>query len=185
MLMPRLTGGLAAFIMAGLVTLGGVTSVQAEMTPKELQVAARSLAFLTGREISALKVAIIYSPDIAASKHEAEALAAQLGSAFNAGRVTLVAVPPVSVNVGELPQLDGKDVAFVTDGLKAWYPAIAAASKPRHLVTVTSDFDCVAGGFCVLGVQAEPRVQVLINRALAQQSSIEFAPGFRLLVTEL
>ena len=94
-------------------------------------------------------------------------------------------MPPVLLPTGNLPALDNKDVAFVTDDLRQWQPAIAEAARPRHIVTVTSDTECVAAGYCVMAVQAEPRVQVLINRATAVQSSIEFAPGFRLLVTEL
>lgn len=185
MRISSLSAGLRVTVVATAFLFAAVASVQAEMTPKNLQVAARSLAFLTGRDISKLKIAIIYSPDVLSSKKEAEALAALLNSSFTAGRVTLVAVPPVLLGIGNLPALDNKDVAFVTDDLRQWHSAIAEAAKPRRIVTVTSDLDCVTNGYCVMGVQAEPRVQILINRAAALQSSIDFAPGFRLLVSEL
>ena len=84
-----------------------------------------------------------------------------------------------------LSALENKDVAFVTGSLGAWHAAIAEASARRRIVTVTNDLACVISGNCVMGVRSEPRVQVVINRKLAERSSIEFAPGFRLLVTEL
>jgi len=181
----RIKAAMSVMALAVACLIAASGEVRAEMTIKNLQVAARSLGFLTGRDIAGLRVAIIYASDIEASKKEAEALVALLGSTFNAGRVTLIPVSPSTVPTTKLSSLDHEDVAFVTDNLKPWYGAIAEEARARHIVTVTSDLDCVINGACVLGVQAEPRVQVLINRAAAVQSAIEFAPGFRMLVTEL
>ena len=99
--------------------------------------------------------------------------------------MTLVPVSPLLLTVGNLPQLEGRDVAFVTTGLERYQAAIGQAAAARKIVTVTSDFSCVTGGNCVMGVHSEPRVQVLINRSAALATSSEFAPGFRLLVNEI
>ena len=160
-------------------------SAHAEMTPRDLQVAARSLAFLTGRDVSHLRIAILYAPNVAASKTEADQLAAAVGESLSAARVTLVPVSPLLLSVGNLPELDGRDVAFVTSGLEPYQAAIAQAAAARKIVTITADFNCVTNGNCVMGVHSEPRVQLLINRAAARATSTEFAPGFRLLVNEL
>ncbi len=157
----------------------------AEMTEKNLQIAARSLAFMTGRSTGTLRIAIVYAPEIAASKAEADHLMAQIGSGLTAGRVTLIPLPPAQLRIADLAALKDRDVAFVTDGLAAYHATIADAAAASHVVTVTTDLDCVTQAHCVMGVQSEPRVRVLINRAAAQRSAIEFAPGFRLLVTEL
>ncbi len=156
-----------------------------EMTAKDLAVAARSLAFLSQRPSGELRTVIIYAPDQDASRREAEALASLLSGGFTAGRVRLIASPPVLIPASSLSSLENKDVAFVTGSLGAWHAAIAEASARRHIITVTNDLGCVISGNCVMGVRSEPRVQVIINRKLADRSSIEFAPGFRLLVTEL
>ena len=155
------------------------------MTEKDLQVAARSLAFLTDRDISHLKVAILYAPDVPASKQEADDLARAIGTSLITARATLVPVSPLLLSVGNMPELAGRDVAFVTQGLERYQEAIAAAAVARKIVTVTADFACVTGGHCVMGVHSEPRVQVLVNHAAALATSTEFAPGFRLLVNEI
>jgi hypothetical protein len=179
--------GLARIVSVAAVLLAASPwgPASAEMTEKNLQIAARSLAFMTGRSIGALKVAIVYAPEIAASKAEADHLVAQLHGNFTAGRVTLIPLPPEQLRVGDLDALKDRDVAFVTDGLTALHATIAAAAAAQKVVTVTTDLDCVTQAHCVMAVQSEPRVRILINRAAAQRSSIEFAPGFRLLVTEL
>ena len=156
-----------------------------ETTAKDLAVAARSLAFLSQRPTGELRTVIIYAPDQDASRREAEAIASILSGSFTAGRVRLIATPPVLIAASNLSALDNKDVAFVTGSLGAWHAAIAEAAARRHIITVTNDLACVISGNCVMGVRSEPRVQVVINRKLADRSSIEFAPGFRLLVTEL
>ena len=156
-----------------------------EMTGKDLVVAARSLAFLSQRATSELRTVIIYAPDQDASRREAEAIASLLSGSFSAGRVRLIAASPVLIPASNLSALENKDVAFVTGSLGAWHASIAEASARRHVVTVTNDLSCVTSGNCVMGVRSEPRVQVIINRKLADRSSIDFAPGFRLLVTEL
>ena len=156
-----------------------------EMTTKDLAVAARSLAFLSQRPTGELRTVIIYAPDQEASRREAETIASILSGGLSAGRVRLIASPPVLITTSNLSALENKDVAFVTGSLGAWHAAIAEASARRRIVTVSNDLTCVISGNCVMGVRSEPRVQVVINRKLAERSSIEFAPGFRLLVTEL
>jgi hypothetical protein len=101
------------------------------------------------------------------------------------GRVRLFSSAPLLVPANNLSAVENKDVAFVTGSLGAWHASIAEASARRHIVTISNDLACVTSGYCVMGVRSEPRVQVIINRKLADRSSIDFAPGFRLLVTEL
>lgn len=155
-----------------------------EMSIKDLGVAARSLAFLAQRNTSELRTIIIYAPEQESSRREAEAIASILSNSFSAGKVRLIASAPVMIAASNLSAMENRDVAFVTGSLGAWHSTIAEASARRKIVTVSNDLSCVTSGHCVLGVRSEPRVQVIINRKLAERSSIEFAPGFRLLVTE-
>ena len=180
----RITTCLLAWLLT-FVSLPTRPAQAQEMTTKDLAVAARSLAFLSQRATGELRTVIIYAPDQEASRREAEAIASILSGGFTAGRVRLIASPPVLIAASNLSALENKDVAFVTGSLGAWHAAIAEASARRRIVTVTNDLACVISGNCVMGVRSEPRVQVVINRKLAERSSIEFAPGFRLLVTEL
>ena len=115
----------------------------------------------------------------------AAAASANSNTWLSAGRVRLVSSAPLLVPANNLSALENKDVAFVTGSLGAWHASIAEASARRHIVTISNDLACVTSGYCVMGVRSEPRVQVIINRKLADRSSIDFAPGFRLLVTEL
>ena len=180
----RTTVCLLAWLLASIFLPARLAQAE-EMSGKDLAVAARSLAFLSQRASGELRTVIIYAPDQDSSRREAEAIASLLSGGFTAGRVRLITSPPVLIPASNLSALENKDVAFVTGSLGAWHASIAEASARRRIVTVTNDMSCVTSGNCVMGVRSEPRVQVVINRKLADRSSIEFAPGFRLLVTEL
>jgi hypothetical protein len=63
--------------------------------------------------------------------------------------------------------------------------AIFERTRGQGIVTISTDLDCVRAGLCVMGVAAEPRVQVLVNRAASDAAAVEFMLAFRMMITEL
>ena len=160
--------------------------VQAEeMMGKNLAIITRPLVVLSHRATGELRTVIIYAPEHDACRRAAEAIAPLLAGRVSEGRVRLIANARVLIPASNLSVLENKDVAFVTGSLGPWHAPIAEASVRRRIVSVTNDLSCVTSGNCIMGVRSEPRVRVIINRKLADRSSIDFTPGFRLLFTEL
>lgn len=154
----------------------------ADVTAKDVQVAARTFGFLATKPTGSLTLAIVYAPAIADSKAEADALSGLLGSGLAAGGVTLV---PSLVPVDQLAKLAGAGAVFVTAGLSAHQDAVFAAAKAAKLLTMATDMGCVQSGKCVLGVRAEPKVQIVVNKAAAEACQIGFQPAFRMMISEI
>jgi hypothetical protein len=53
------------------------------------------------------------------------------------------------------------------------------------VLCITGDVAQVEAGHCVLSVQSDPRVQIVLNRALAADYGIGFATAFRMLIHEI
>lgn len=163
--------------------LGAGQPVLADIGAKDVQVAAKTFGFTVPPLTGTVKVAVVFDPATPASQAEADQLTAILGSGLAVGATTLV---PVPVPVGQLDGgLDGVGVAFVTAGLSAHHERIFAATKARKLLSVSVDTSCVQSARCVMGVKSEPKVEILVNKAAAEASSVTFAPAFRMMISEL
>ncbi|HYD31800.1 MAG TPA: hypothetical protein VEB64_13245 [Azospirillaceae bacterium] len=155
----------------------------ADVGIKEFQIVGRTLSMLTTRPTGRIALAVVYAPDVAASRQEAEDVARVLGAGFAVGGLTLA---PVLVPVDRLAQgLDGATAVFVTAGLAAQQDTVFQAAGARALPTLTLDFTCVRAGKCVLALKAEPQVEIVLNRRAAEQARVSFASAFRMLVSEM
>ncbi|HSK40741.1 MAG TPA: hypothetical protein VK943_13325 [Arenibaculum sp.] len=169
------------------IALLGATDGAAETGSKDVQVAAKVFGFTDPPLTGTVRVAIVFAPDVEASRRDADALAGILGTGLAAGKATLVPVPvPLDpVGTGLDGALDGAGAVFVTAGLAAHHEAIFGAAKARGLLSISTDMDCVRAARCVMGIRSEPRVEIVVNRSAAQASSIAFAPAFRMMISEL
>jgi hypothetical protein len=165
---------LLAALLAG---VGAAAPLGAEVTPTDLQVAARALSFMEKPLTGALRVGIVYAPDSPRSRRQAEDIEKLLGAGLRSGNVEM---RPTLVSLAEVGAAN-VDFYFLTEFVGE-RPALAALkSRP----CVTTDLDQVRRGMCLMGVRSSPRVQIVVNRAAAQESGISFATIFRVMITEI
>lgn len=152
----------------------------AAATQNELLVAVRALGFMTNPPKGEILVGIVYSPSDQQSAADAESVQKALAGNLHVGGLILK---------GKLVRFDeirSADVGlfFLTTHLGADAAGLSAVSSSRHIVCITTDIAQVQNGTCVMGVRAEPKIEVLVNRAAAAASGISFAPIFRMMITE-
>lgn len=157
-------------------------SAGANVTKKDLDVAARTFKFLSNKISGPVTAAVVYDPSNPQSKSAADGLKGLLGGGFKGGGATLTAE---LVEVGSLDKIGSAAVAFVTPGLEAHYGAIFAATSQKGLLSIGSEKTCVEAGKCVLSVESEPSVKIYVSKSAAAASSIEFQQAFRMMITEL
>lgn len=155
-------------------------SAEAGLGERELQVAGRLLGFIGGIDQPELTTAIVYSGDLAASQ-DARQLEQLLSGGFEAGEYTLM---PRMVSVDELHRLDGADLVLLADNVSGHHSAVFEATRSRNLLSISSESACVDQGLCVMAIQAEPVVEVLVSTSAAEQSQITLAQALRMMVKE-
>ncbi|HEX8899811.1 hypothetical protein [Vitreimonas sp.] len=162
--------------VAALVAASMLASAPALATTSErdLQVMARAVGFVEGLPRGNVTVAVVDGPG-------ADAIVAAMGAGVAGGGVTLV---PRKVAVGALAG-SGARVIIVPEGQGGSHAAIAAAARGLHAVTLSTDMACVNSGNCVVGVAAEPRVEIVVSRAASSANGISFAQAFRVMIREI
>jgi hypothetical protein len=161
-----------AFVAA--LTAAAVAGVAHATSERDLQVMARAAGFVEGLPRGSVPVAIVDGPG-------ADAIVAAMGAGVAGGGVTLV---PRKVAVGALAS-SGVRVIIVPEGQGAQHAAIAAAARGMHAVTMSTDMACVNSGNCVVGVSAEPRVEIVVSRAASTAAGVAFAQAFRVMIREV
>jgi hypothetical protein len=170
---PFATVLLVAGIAAGAEVRAGVSAT-------DLQVAARALSFMEAPLVGTVRVGILHSPSDARSAQDAEALRTLLGGGMRVGSIELRAV---MVPVGSLEAAE-VDLLFITEHSAALDPRFANAIALKRVPCVTTDLDEVRDGKCLMGVRSRPKVEILVNRAVAEASGVKFATVFRVMITE-
>jgi hypothetical protein len=155
--------------------------VFAQVTDTTLLVAARALSFLQHPPQGELIVGIVYLPGNAQSAHQAQQLYDVMENGFRAGSLVL---RPRLLDLGELSS-SGIGIYFLTAGLGSAAAALAPLSRSRQIPCVTTDITQVTDGNCAMGVRAQPRVEILVNRAAAAATGMDFSEAFRVMITEM
>jgi hypothetical protein len=154
---------------------------RAQFTPNDLQIAGRALGFLEKPLSGDVKAGIVYAPDDPRSVAEADALKGLLGEGLRVGNVRLV---PVLVPVAELSRADVA-LFFLTAGMTgADTKSVAAAAVAKHTPCITTDLAQVRAGVCAMGVRAQPKIEIFVNRAAAATTNLAFSAVFRMMITE-
>jgi hypothetical protein len=149
-------------------------NANATTNARDLQVAARAVGFINGLPRGAIDVAVVDGPG-------ADAVLAAMGTGVSAGGVTL-SPRRVSLN---LLAASGARVIIVPEGQTTSHPAIAAAAVRLRAVTLSTDMACVRAGYCVIGVTAQPRVEIVVSRRAARAAHVSFAQAFRVMFREI
>ncbi len=156
------------------------TVAGADVSERDIQVAARTFGFVSGIPSGDVVVAIVHDPAVGPSKAEADQLAGIIGGGLKVAKHTLKSkLVPVSAL-----DLSGTNVAFVTSGLGGQQAATFSAASAAKVMTVTTDFACVDAKQCVMGVAAEPSVKIQISRSAADATGLEFSQALKLMVSE-
>ena len=141
---------------------------RAEVTAADLMIAARAIGFIEKFGNSDIRVGIVYAPESAQSVQQANALRAMFGNQFRVGSRVLTAI------LVRTDQVAG-----------AAAERVASTSKLKKIPCITFDFSQVRNGACAIGVQSQPKIQILVNRKAAAESGTTFSSVFRLMITEL
>jgi ABC-type uncharacterized transport system substrate-binding protein len=155
-------------------------SALADVGNNEVKIAARALGFLEKPLTGSVRVGIVYAPDDRQSSQDAATLQKLMEGGLKVGSLNLnpVMVPIDSVDTVKV------DLLFVTDGLGARAAKAGNAAQVKRIPCITLDADQVRNGNCAIGVEANPRVEILVNRAAAARSGVSFAGAFKMLITE-
>lgn len=157
------------------------TAGHAQVTAKDVQVAARVLTFTSTPFSGTVKLGIVYDPSNITSNADEQALTGILGSGLNVGSVTLVPVPVPISKLSSTPV----DVLFLTSGLGAAAAAVGTQAASAKTLCITSDLNATQEGYCAVSVQSDPKVQITINKATASATGVGFASAFLMMVSEI
>lgn len=160
--------------------VAATTSVHAVVTATDLQVAARALSFMEQPPSGTVRVGIVHSPTDPRSMQDAQTLRTLIGPGLRVGSMDLraVMVPLDEIETAKI------DLLFLTEHGGGLDARSAAAIAGKRLPCVTTHLDAVRNGTCLMGVQSRPKVEILVNRAVAEANGVEFATVFRVMITE-
>ena len=156
-------------------------NARAQFTMNDLQIAGRALGFLEKPLSGDVKAGIVYEPEDPRSVAEADALKALLGDGLRVGNVKLL---PVLVPVAELSRAS-VGLFFLTAGITdAGTKSVTATAVAKHTPCITTDLAQVRAGVCAMGVRAQPKIEIFVNRAAAASTNLAFSAVFRIMITE-
>ncbi len=165
----------------GLMVLGPVTTAAAQDVGQELQVAGRALGFLESAPSGGVALAVVFDPSIPESVAGKDAAMAALGGGLALGSLTL---NPVEVPIGSLAGTSA-GALYVTPGMAAHFDAVASRAAAEGIVSIGAELACVEAGACVMGVETQPKVRVVVSQAAASASGIAFKSAFRMMIREI
>jgi len=167
-----------ALLAAGVLMALPASAQQSDTT---LLVAARALSFLQHAPQGEVVVGIVYQPRNVQSALEAQQLYGAMEHGFHAGTLVL---RPQLVDLDQLTA-GGIGLYFLTAGLGRPAAALVPLSRSHQIPCVTTDIAQVTDGNCAMGVRAQPRVEILVNRTAASATGMAFSEAFRVMITEM
>ncbi len=177
------SGRFPRFRAALLVALGwslAAPPALAEASENDVTIAARALGFLEKPLTGAVRVGIVYAADNPQSVQDAAALQKIMARGLTVGGLSLtpVLVPAGSIDGAKL------DLLFLAGDTGASASKAGDAARARRLPCITLDIEQVRNGNCAIGIESEPRVEILVNQDAASRSGVSFAGAFKMLITE-
>ncbi|MTJ79987.1 MAG: hypothetical protein F8N37_03050 [Telmatospirillum sp.] len=174
---------IAAFqagLLAGFVTT--TTASAADISTKDIQVLGRSLGFIENLPAGDLKLAIVFDPANPQSAQEADAVRKGVGDGLKAGTHVFT---PIMVPIDALGSAGSAGAIFLTSGLGANAAKVGSLSKDKKLPCGTIDIPQVQGGQCLMGIKTDPKVEIIVNKSVAEAAGITFDPAFKMLITQI
>ena len=166
-----------AVALCALALAAAPLSVAHADAAKDVQIAGRALTFLENGPTGKAVLGVVFDPSKPASVAEKNAVMAAIGGGLSAGAVTLTAKP---VEASAVSGVSGVAALYVTTGVN-----VGAAAKAKKLITIGSDPSCATSGACVMSVSADPKVEIIVNRAAAAAVGAVFKAAFRMMIREV
>jgi hypothetical protein len=169
--------------LAAILTLAALTAVTpaAFADPaKDLQVAARALAFLDPAPTGNVVIGIVFDPGKPASRAERDALMASIGAGISVGGMTVTGTP---IEADKVSAASGVTALYLTTGVDD--AAVAAAASAKKLLTISGDKACAQAGQCVMSVVTSPAVEITVNHQAAAAIGANFKAAFRMMIHEI
>jgi len=126
-------------------------------------------------------LAIIYDAQNKASADDALMIQNWVNSGVSSAKAELI---PRLIDVHQLEAEPGLRIAIVASGTETSFGLILNYAIKNQTLAISSDLSCVRAGKCAVGIVSTPRVEVIINRAVATSCSVEFSEAFRMMVRE-
>ncbi|WP_419253218.1 hypothetical protein ACN2C6_16685 [Caulobacter sp. ErkDOM-YI] len=147
---------------------------------QDLKLAGRVLTFLENGPTGKATLGVVFDPSKPASVAEKNAIMAAIGAGLSAGALTVVGKP---VEAGDVAGVSGVAALYITTGVNAG--PVGAAAKGKKIITIGSDMSCVTSGACVMSTSADPKVEIVVNRAAAAAVGAVFKAAFRMMIREV
>ncbi len=164
-----------AFTIA--IGLGGIAARAATVTSADLHAVANALGFLNGLPQSdPVHVGIIFGAD----RKQAGAVAGMLKSITGPNQAPF---RPTLLPASGLANVSTRfDVLLIMPDAMNHSTEIARFAKQGKTVTVATDPACIGNGSCVLMVQADHGIRIVLNTELAEKVGADFSPVFAMMV---
>ncbi len=168
------------------VAFGAVAAlpVRAEVSTDDLQAIARTLGFLeTLPNDGTLAVGIVYAP----GRPDGASIAAETADKLNAipgpnSATFKAASMPVDGLAADQDRLDVLILAPGTCSDATTAAPILEAVRRRRVVSIASDPACLDAQCCVLMVRAGHKVEIVLDKSLADSAGLRFASVFSMMV---
>jgi hypothetical protein len=154
-------------------------AIAASLSPQEVQVLAKALAFVQPLPASATTIAVVYAAGDTGSRADAEQIAAEIGDGFLLGTVVL------KPQVVEAAALATSNPAVIVTAAGANGEAVMRVARAQHSLCVTSEQAAVQSGSCIMTIRSNPRVEIVLNAAAARAAGVTFPIAFHMMVREL
>ncbi len=154
-------------------------SEAASLQPQDLDVLGKAVSYVDPPPAAGTAVAIVYAAGDAASRRDAEDLAAEIGAGLPtaAGRLR-----PVVMDGAALAE-SHPGLVITAQGVTSG--SLGAALRTLHVLCVTGDVALVQSGDCTMAIRSAGRIEIFINPEAAKASELRFTTAFRMMVHEL
>ncbi len=152
------------------------------LSPKDLQVIGRAITFLEAPPKGAAEIGVLLNPSDPKSAEEAAAVQALIGAGLTVDQLKLTAR---LVPIADLSRTSGLAALIVLTASPEMLASVEAAGAGQKLLTISTDLTCVQRGACVMGARSDPKIEIFVNKPLAQAAGISFSTAFRMMIKEI
>jgi hypothetical protein len=153
--------------------------IAASLSPQEVQVLGKALNFVQLPPRSSTTIAVVYASSDAASRADAEQIAAEIGDGFRVGNVVFT---PRTIDIAALATIEP---AVIVTAAGANGDAVTRASREHQALCVTAELAAVRSGSCIMTIQSNPKVEIVLNTSAARAAGVAFPIAFHMMVREL
>lgn len=150
------------------------------MDKLDMAIGMKTLPLLNNKISGNIKIAILYDPDKAGSKKEAESIKAIIDGGLNLPGD--LSADGTLVPTSHMEKLAGSKIIIVTSDLEAYYNEINKYAGQYNILTMSTDLNCVYKNKCILGIVSKPRVEIYYSKPAADNAKISFGEAFSALI---